>query len=358
VTGDVEEPIVWIAPAPPQADQTSALSEWALARGRVLVPPPGAAPKSIGVDLAQGNAIEDWLDDAYEAIASQDARAAERDLSAALEILVANPALPSAAWLRAEVDRARSTLLRHEKEPDARAADDAWMEAEALDGGRIAGVGEEPAPAHPALGALALERVPAPSYTLVAPAHAPAPSLAHALALARTWIDGRRRDIARLALGAGPHAMVEIWNDEPVAAAWIDVVPGGLAVAKATAAPACSDMDLGRAHLEGGAIHADGVQCPRWIAASVGLMPTSVRIASCGGARCEALLDWRVTPPWAENTPAPRRSSRRGPSVLVWGLAGAGVAVMASVAVAAIASGAFPSGSPQTRWVQGPLQSP
>lgn len=356
MTGDVQEPVVWIAAAPPQPDQTSALSEWALARGRVLVPPSGAAPTSIAVDLGQGDAVEDWLDEAYEAIATQDARAAERDLSAALEILVANPALPSAAWLRAEVDRAQSTLLRHEKEPDAGAADEAWMQAEALDGGRIAGVGEESAQAHPALGALTLERVPASSYALAAPA--PASSPGHALALATTWIDGRRMDSARFAVGAGPHAMVEIWNDGPIAAAWIDVVPGGLAVAKATAAPACSDMDLGRAHLEGSTVRADGVQCPRWIAASVGLMPTSVRVASCAGARCEGFLDWRMTPPWAENTPAPRRSSRRGPSVLVWGLAGAGVAVVAGVAVAAIASGALSSGSAQTRFVQGPLQSP
>src|SRR5262249_20105985 len=104
---------------------------------------------SVPVDRTVADKVEAELDRARDAIAAQETDTAERALARAEELLFAHPELPQGAWLMAEVHRAWSTRYSRLEPRDRTRADAAWQRAAALDGGRIAGVGESAAPLPP-----------------------------------------------------------------------------------------------------------------------------------------------------------------------------------------------------------------
>ena len=136
-------PVVWLSAeraAPANAER--ALAEWGRARGLRLVAPDEAGSSMLRVDLSIGDRVEKELERGDRVACALDADAAERALARADALLRANPELPHAAWLRAEVERSwAARFSRVEPTDDVRAAE-AWRHAEALDGGRVAGIGE------------------------------------------------------------------------------------------------------------------------------------------------------------------------------------------------------------------------
>ncbi|HZU84775.1 MAG TPA: hypothetical protein VE987_17715 [Polyangiaceae bacterium] len=341
---DAPATLVWMAPDPPDAQQSRSLSSWSLAHGVRLTPPlEGAAAPAAPFDPRTADEVETLLDRARDAIAARDGDGADRALEAAESLLRAHPELPQAAWLMAEVERARATRWRRVPPADREAADLAWRRAEALDGGRVTGVGEEAAAGH------------APEASLVLDVSPPD---------AERWLDGRPAD-ERGAIGtrAGPHALVVAWRGVPVWSGWIDAPPGRSTVrATAPVAAPCSSDDVGRARLADrgarGASSAAAVRCASWVAASAGSTPGGVRVALCEAGRCGPELEWIAPPPWSWSPPAERGrsgSSPSWPSWATWALLGTGAALAAGAVV--LATGALQPAPSGTRFVSGGIKS-
>jgi hypothetical protein len=347
VTADAPATLVWIAPDPPDSAESRAIASWARAHQVELRPPRDEPLPTLVVDAVEGPAVaeqvEELLDRARDATAAREGPAIDRATQAAEDLLRAHPELPQAAWLMAEVERARSTRWRRVDPPDLEAAEREWIRAEALDGGRMAGLGETSAAAHPADAEL----------TLALPD------------LDGAQLDGEEVPRTGVVMThAGPHALVVTAGGAPVWAGWLEVQAGRstLSIDAPGAAP-CSSPDVARATMEGDALRAERVRCARWVAIARDPAPGALRITPCEESRCGPVVVWRDVAPW---TGPARDSGRQGerpdasrgrhwPVWATWVLAGAGVAVAAGLAVAA--SGALQAAPTETRFVSGGLKN-
>ncbi|HLK35303.1 MAG TPA: hypothetical protein VKU41_01035, partial [Polyangiaceae bacterium] len=308
---DAAAVLVWMAPEPPDAAEEATLATWASRRGLTVTAPRDVRPPSLVVDPGIAEEVDSLLARARDALTASDGAGVDEALDAAESRLRAHPELPQAAWLMAEVERARSTRRHRVTPPDPEGALRAWARADVLDGGRLAGLGE---PAGAALGS-------------------PAASLNLELAQGqRAWLDGRAVAGEPISTRAGLHDLVVTWDDTPVWAAWIAIAPGSSTLeVNAPAAPPCSTGDVDRARQ-----HSDGVRCAAWVTATRGPDPGTVRVALCRFDRCEALETWGAkAPAWTEQAPA-RPPSRGWPGWATWGLVGAGAAVVAGVSIAVV----------------------
>jgi hypothetical protein len=338
--------VVWLAPAPPDPDQRRALEGWSTAHRLRLDPPPARPPAALPIDLHVADTVEGLLDRAGDAIAARDGDAADRALDAAASALHQHPELPQSAWLMAEVERTRSARCRWVAPTGAAEADRAWRRADALDGGRAPGVGEQAAPASP------------PDATLALDFGAPS-----AEARARTWVDGVPA-AAVLALRSGPHVLVTSWADAITWATWVDVPIGTSSLRVGAPAPLpCSAEDLAEVRATTTSAEAKGAHCPHWIAAIAGQRQGSVRLAECELDRCGA---WILADPvgalatasWPGSGPATgeRSGARSGwPAWASWALFGAGAALGAGAVF--VGSGGFRGSTPETRFVSGGLKT-
>jgi hypothetical protein len=333
---DAPATLVWMAPEPPDAEQSRALWSWARAHGVRLAPPrPGAAP-ALAVDARIADGVETMLERARDAIAAREGDGADGALSSAESMLRAHPELPQAAWLMAEVERARATRWRRVAPADAEAAEGAWLRAEALDGGRVAAVGEEGSTKHPAPVTIALELSPGD---------------------AQAWLDGKPVQGVTVATRTGAHALVVTSAGAPVWAEWIETRKDSSTFhVSAPSAPACSSDDVARAHLTREAFDAPHVRCAGWVAAAAGVGPGSVRVATCEADRCGPVSEWRAPAPWTWSPPAERsHGGPDWPAWATWTLVGTGSAIAAGVLI--VASGALQSAPTETRFVSGGIKS-
>jgi hypothetical protein len=344
---DAPATLVWIAPGLPDETQSRSIGSWAQAHSRTLSAPRDEPPPALHLDLTVAEEVERVLDRARDAIAARDGAGVDASLAAAETALRAHPELPQGAWLMAEVERMRSTRWRRVPPTDAAAADRAWTRAEALDGGRVAGVGEASSPAHPEPAKLRLEVTPSEGevYLDGTPVQAGA---------------GGASEISAL---AGPHVVVVRWRGTPIWAGWIEAAAGTSIVrAAAPPPPPCSSSDLSRVRLMPTAdgVDATGVRCPQWVAALTGGTPGEVRVASCEGDRCGPLLSWRAAAPaqpWSPPPAAHAGGARGGwPAWGTWGVIGAGAAIAIGTGVVLVASGALRSSPPETRFVSGGIK--
>jgi hypothetical protein len=332
VTADAAVTLAWIAPDAPDAEQTKTLASWASAHGVKLVSPAHAKVPALNVDERVADDVERALDRARDAMVARDGDAVDRVLATAESSLRAHPELPQAAWQMAEVLRTRSARLRRIPPTDADAAERAWTRAQALDGDRVAGIGEEAFPSHPPQATLTLDGAPAG---------------------AEVWLDGKRASGAVIATLAGPHALVVAWDGAPVWATWIESPAGSSAVhVEAPAFSPCSSEDVGRATFAHEGIDADGVRCDAWVAAVPGDTSSSLHIATCAEGRCGSLLEWHVAK-WTW-TPPPPPPKPGWPAWATWGLVGAGAAVVTGVVV--VAASALQHPASETRTVSGGLK--
>jgi len=342
VTADATATLVWLAPAEPTRDEREALVTWAGAHGLHLADPSDDALPGIMVDPQIAATVEDLLERARAAMAAADGLEVDGALSSAESLLRAHAELPQAAWLMAEVERGRSARWRRIPPTDLEAANRAWARAEALDGGRAAGLGEERSGAPPPALDLVIEGRMGTSL----------------------WVDGESAIPGTIRLRAGPHAIVVTQNGAPVWARWVDLPAVTSSIRPLARPPApCSSQDLRDVALAGEAILAHGVRCGRWVAAERGRVAGAVRLSACDHDRCGHLVEWRSGRTAADAAlPATdqRRSqgvvegSRRGwPSWATWTLVAAGVAVAAGAIV--LASGVWRSAPSETRFVGGGL---
>lgn len=336
---DAPATLVWIAPEPPDGPQSRALSTWARTHGVVLVAPRDERPPALPVDEAIVDAVETLLDGARDALTARDGDALDRVLSSAESMLRAHPELPQAAWLMAEVQRARAAGLRRIAPVDGsrQAADRAWQQAEALDGGRVPGLGEQASEAHTPPATIALEVVPAG---------------------ARAWLDGEPVRAGAVTTRAGTHALVVTWDGAPVWASWVDAPAGSSSLrVVAPAAPPCSKGDVRLARVAAGSVDAAAVRCTQWVAAAPAGRPGAVHVATCEAHACGPLLEWSAparTEAWTWTPPAEPRHAR-WPTWATWGLVGAGAAIATGIVV--VASGVLQAAPSETRFVSGGIKT-
>lgn len=345
--------VVWLAPGPPHADAARALAEWGRARGLRLTPAGGAASTpttSLAVDLSVSDRVDKELARAREAIAALDADTAERSLARAEALLREHPELPQAPWLRAEVERAWASRWLRVEPKDPTRAQVAWQEADALDGGRVAGIGEVGAP----------KRAPTRVVLRVSGA---APG-------AVVRIDGSEvPQAANLSLLPGEHQVVVANGNAPIFASWVSVP----IVSEAPGAPPTSiDVRLGddrgcgpeafaRARLDRESVHAPGVRCERWIAAAPGPRPDTIYVARCERDSCGPLIEWRewrvkssargLEPQVASSSSSKSESTSKWPAWATWTLIGLGAA--AATTLTLVATGALDSHPVEPRFVAG-----
>jgi hypothetical protein len=332
---DASATLVWMAPEAPDAAESRALASWSHAHGVRLAPPRHAVTPALPVDMRLADAVEPLLERARDAIAARDGDGADRALSSAESTLRAHPELPQASWLMAEVERARAVRWRRVPPTDSEVAEGAWLRAEALDGGRVPGVGEEGSARHPPPATIALDLSPEG---------------------AQPWLDGEPVRASAIATSAGPHALVVTWEGAPVWAAWIETLPGSSTLhVSAPGAPACSDGDVARAHMTPDTIDANHVRCDAWVAAMGGAQAGSVRVAACETNRCGSVFEWRAPLPWTESPTSEHGSDRRWPAWATWTLLGTAAAIAAGVAVFAVV--ALQPGPAETRFVSGGIKA-
>jgi hypothetical protein len=343
--------VVWLASGEARDDAARALREWARARGVILAPPPSAEASAPFVhDPALAAAADKELERAHDALSANDADAAERSLARVEALLRDHPELPEAPWLRAEVERtwsARWLRLQPRDEARARAA---WENAAALDGGRVAGVGETSFPPRAA-------RVKATIVLEGPAATAPGATLYFdgvRLEPARRDADeGRGRATVSVEVAPAEHHVLASLGGRVVFATWLAIVgpdptPARIAL---PASDACA-RDLFRGvRRDEGRILAPGIACPAWVAAVPGERRGSVFVARCERDQCGPLLEWRTEGFAAAGPPQAESHAAGWPRWATWAIVGAGAVAAASIAL--VATGAFETRVTEPRFVVG-----
>ncbi|HEY8076709.1 MAG TPA: hypothetical protein VIF62_21435 [Labilithrix sp.] len=346
-----EVTVVWIAPVEGRDDAQRALVEWGRARGISLTEAPSVSAAGLHVEAGIAERVERELDRAKEAIASLDADAAERALARAETMLRDHPELVPAAWLRAEVDRAWAARWTRVEPRDEARARVASQDADALDGGRVPGIGEAPAPPRAKV-KLAIDVKGASGRSVVV--YLDGAPLA---AKGATYV----ADVA-----PAEHQVIATVDGDPVFASWVAVGPSGanvqLPLAAGGACDATSFANVARepevppeaGRRADGAmtrIDARGVSCDRWVAAMPGEKRGSVLVARCERDTCGPLLEWRTESLSAMAPPQPGASHSGWPAWATWTLVGVGAATATTIAI--VATGALESRPTEQRFVSG-----
>jgi hypothetical protein len=304
----IDAPIVW-AHQDDAASTPAVLQEWAEARGLRLVAPREGGRHAIPVDARVATRVEKDLHAAHELLTQHDADGAERALARAEEILREHPELPQAPWLLAEVQRGWAARFARLEPVDPARAARAWRAAAALDGGRMAGLGE--------------------------PSTAPAASVPFSIELlgaapgVELRLDAEVVTPGPLRAAAGLHALVARAGGDVVFAEWIAVAPRSVVrVAVPTPEP-CSTADLA----------GPAPACPSWVAARAGDRAGTFRVRVCGTDGCGPELDVAPVPAAPKHHVVVRHGL---PAWAAWTLAGAGV-VLGAVAAGAVVWAVLPT---------------
>jgi hypothetical protein len=305
-------PVVWIAPAgverPKLADH--ALEEWGRARGfHLSAPEPGHGPE-LAVDTSIADGVEAELEKARDATSALDANGAERSLARAETLLRDHPELPQGAWLMAEVERGWAMRWARVTPKQPERASAAWRHARSLDGGREPGLGEE-----------AVSTVD--------------PDVGFVLALDGSGdvrLDGLPAAAGTLHATAGDHQVTVTRSGRLVWADWIAVTDGATVRVALPETPRCSAEELSKVRHEGGALHADGIACDRWVVAEPWTPEGTILVATCVMDRCGALLEWRVGGA-GPVIPEDGGHRSRWPAWATWTLIGVGAAAIAGVTI-------------------------
>jgi hypothetical protein len=304
-----------------------------------------AAPK---IDLTIAERVEKEIERAREAIAAIDADAAERALARAETTLRDHPELPHAAWLRAEVDRTWASRFSRVEPKDEARARTSWQDAEAIDGGRVAGIGETAFPKRASTSAKLVVHGSAVKRVSV--------YLDGAVLAPKSMTDAS----ATYAFEAPPaeHQIVATIDGETAFASWVTLGTSPNAIEISLGAGGSCDTSsfasVSRDAHEQDRIRAAGVSCARWVAAIPGDRRGAVLVARCEGETCGPLLEWRTESMSSGSTPPP--ALRAGwPGWATWTLVGFGAA--AATVITVVATGALEARQNETRFVAGGVRT-
>lgn len=333
--------VLWLDSGGPREAAAHALDEWAKARGVALAPPRASATGGTPVDLAIGERVEQELDRAREAIAATDGAAVDQALARAEALLHEHPELPEAAWLRAEVERSwASRWLRLAPRDEARARD-AWEHAQALDGGRVPGIGELASGARPKSHVSFVVRgARVPSRLVLRVDGVALPAKASGASAVTYETD----------LAPAEHQIVVASDGRVLHASWAATTDAAIQLEVADAA-ACSVEDLGTVRRERDRIDAAGVMCSEWLVAVPNAAPGGVLVARCSAEQCEPLVEWHVDHVAVRPPPKATPERKRWPAWATWTLVGFGAA--GATVIGIVASGVLQSRGTVQRFTVG-----
>lgn len=356
--------VVWIAPDGPEhgsgagaqagpgdgrEDAARALAEWGRARGlRILAATQSSGGGMARIDFTIADRIEKELDRAREATAALDADAAERALARAETLLREHPELPQAAWLRAEVHRSWATRWSRVEPRDDQRAQAASEEAEALDGGRAAGVGEVAFPPRARTAATLAVHGAAPRKVVV--------RLDGTELAGTTSLDG----VTTYAIDVPPaeHQIVVSLDGDAVFASWLSIAQAAPGSPRPTIPlhvgddGACSASSLGSVTRDGAGVRAQGVSCAHWVAAVPAERRGSVLVARCAQGTCGPFLEWRSEGSFTTGGDKPiTPHAGAWPAWATW--TAIGIGAVAATTITLIATGVFESRPTEPRFVAG-----
>jgi hypothetical protein len=363
VSGGDDVTVVWLAPDPapvgaPGAsgvpserdDAARALAEWGRARGlRILSATAGARSGPLTIDFTIADRVEKELDRAREATAALAADVAAPALARAETLLRDHPELPQAAWLRAEVHRSWAARWSRVEPRDDQRAQLAWQEADALDGGRAAGIGEVAFPARPR-SATTLTVSGASSQKVIA-------RLDGAEIAGTASADG----VTTYALDvpAAEHHLVISVDGDVAFASWVAIAPTNAGSPRPTIPihvgddGACSASSLDRVtRATDGSVHAGGVTCDHWVAAVPAERRGAVLVARCERSACGPFLEWRSESAFGTQS-SPPLVAHHGPWPAWATWTAIGVGALAATTIALVASGVLESHPTEQRFVAG-----
>ena len=354
MSGADDVTVVWVEPAEGRDDALRAVAEWGRARGlKVLVAAEGTGASAVKVDFAIADRVEKELDRAREAIAALDADVAERALARADAILREHPELPQASWLRAEVHRSwAARWTRVEPRDDVR-AQIAWQDADALDGGRAAGIGEVSFPPRPKASA---------TLTVQGGGSRAVVARLDGVALAGAIAEGTLS--YPIDVPAAEHHLVVSLDGETVFAAWVAIAstPTRPASPRPNIAirigddGACSAASFVGVAREGSGVRAANVSCDHWVAAAPAVQRGVVLVARCERSTCGPFLEWRSESSFGglpDRPIAPRGAA--WPAWATW--TAIGVGAVAATTITLIATGVFESRPTEPRFVAGGVRT-
>lgn len=364
MSGGDDVTVVWVAPESARTpgaagasgpgevpdDARRAIGTWAMARGlRVHTATARVIAPSLPLDLTTADRVEKELDRAREAVAALDGDVAERALARAEALLREHPELPQAAWLRAEVHRSWAARWTRIEPRDDQRALLAWQEAEALDGGRAAGIGEVAFPPRPR-SAATLTVDGAPGRKVVA-------RLDGLELTGTTSPDG----VVSYPLDVAPaeHQLVVTVDGEPVFASWVSIGPTSAGAARPTIpvqvgdGGACSGASLAGVTRSGSAVSAAGVTCDSWVAAAPAARRGAILVARCARSTCGTFVEWRSGGGLEAAGPshAAGPHDRAWPAWATWTAIGVGAVAVTTVVL--IATGVLESRPTEPRFVAG-----
>ena len=350
MSGPDDVTVVWVEKAEGRDDALRAVADWARARGLKLATASESASRAASkIDFTSADRVEKELDRAREAIAALDADVAERALARADATLREHPELPQAAWLRAEVHRGwAARYSRVEPRDDAR-AQIASQDADALDGGRAAGIGEVTFPPRPRS---------AITFTVAgAGGRAPVTRL-DGVELAGALEGGALSYPAEVA--AGEHQLVVSLDGEVAFASWVSIAPAPAGSPHLTIPirigedGACSAGATAGVTRDGDVVRAANVACEHWVAAAPAERRGAVLVARCERNACGPFLEWRSASSFAAGPAAEPPNLRHGgawPAWATWTAVGVGAAVATTITL--VATGVFESRPTEQRFVAG-----
>jgi hypothetical protein len=323
--------VLWLDHGDGREDAARALATYARARGIHIVPPE-EQPSPVVIDPALADQVERELARAREGIAAADAAAAEGAIARAEALVRSHPELPNAAWLRAEVDRAWAARFARVEPRDETRARAAAASAAAIDGGRIAGVGDIAAPIGPkAPLSLTISAKGAPVVRVDGIVIAPDAAGTYTAALAP----------------AEHHVLVTV-DDRVALASWIPTNGAFATRLDAGDGGACSPSLLSSARREGDGVVASGITCGRWIAVA----PTrgeGLLVARCERDACSPLVEWRAERIAGPSPrPAPKKTWPTWATITI-----VGVSAATAATVVLFAAGAFDKRDVESRFVLG-----
>ncbi len=356
MSGADDVTVVWLEKVESREDAARALREWGRARDlRVLVPAEGAGAVAVKIDFAISDRVERELERAREAIAALDADVAERALARADAILREHPELPQAAWLRAEVHRSWAARWTRIDPRDDLRAQIASQDADALDGGRAAGIGELAFPArqktsatltvHGGGGHAVVARLDGAELTPTNGANAADGSLSYAIEVP-----------------PAEHHLVVSLDGESTFASWV-AIAGLPAGSPRIAIPiqvgdegACSAGSFASVLREGATVRAPNVACERWVAAIPAERRGTVLVARCERSHCGPFLEWRSESSFGAAPDKPiAPPGGRWPAWATWTVVGVGA--VAATTITLIAAGVFESRPTEPRFVAGGVRT-
>ena len=356
--------VVWVEKADSREDAERALGEWGRARGvRVHPAADGAGAGSVTIDFAIGERVERELERAREAIAALDADPAERALARADAILREHPELPQAAWLRAEVHRGWAARWTRIEPRDDQRALIASQDADALDGGRAAGIGEVAFAARPKTSAAIIVqggggRAVVARLNGVALPPTPANATNAAVGALTFPID----------VPPAEHHLVISLDGEVAFASWVAIaaVPAG---SPRPTIPihvgddgACSAGSFAGVIRDGTGVLAPNVSCEHWVAAAPAERRGTVLVARCERSTCGPFLEWRSESAFEDRGDRAARLDKpstpvggRWPAWATW--TAIGVGAVAATTITLIATGVFESRPTEPRFVAGGVRT-